>query len=329
MKKPGHLSPSGLNLYLQDRDAFYWKYLSVLNLPEEPQTQAMSIGSAFDARVKSFIHSSLFGANHPDANKFDFQTIFESQVAPQHRDWALSHSAYVFEQYKQSGALNDLMLNLERGHGQRFEFEVKGIVHGKREGIEEDIFGVTLLGRPDASYINSHGAHVVLDWKVNGYCSKYPTSPKPGYLKLRQAGGVIGKMHKDVHPMLHNGMIINAAACLESVDEQWARQLCIYSWLLGEAIGGDQLFEIHQIVAKPGPNLPQLRIAEHRMLCTSFWQLALFTKIIDIWEIITSDWYFREMSPEQSRLRCELLDQRATNALEGRDSELFQILRGL
>lgn len=325
MKVIQYLSPSAIALWKKDRQTFYWRYLSPQRPPGDPQTQPMSIGSAFDARVKSFLHQTLFGASHADSNKFQFDAIFEAQVEPQHRDWARSNSEYVFEQYRSSGALKDLLLDLQQGDNQRFEFELMGVVHGQREGVQEKIQGVTLLGRPDLSYVNRHGTHIILDWKVNGYCSYGNTSPKPGYIKLRQGGGIVNKMHGDCMPMLHNGTMVNMGCRLETLDEDWAQQLSIYAWLLGEPIGGDQVYAIDQIVgASVQGSLPKLRIAEHRVICTPAWQHRLFAEICDIWEIVHSDHIFRDLSLEDSQGRCALLDKR----VEMGSTPLAALLRG-
>jgi hypothetical protein len=75
----------------------------------------MSIGSSFDAYAKSWLHENLFGkGNDP---RFEFQALFEAQVEPHNRDWALQNGQYVFEQYKQSGALSDLLGELRKVNG--------------------------------------------------------------------------------------------------------------------------------------------------------------------------------------------------------------------
>lgn len=62
MRKPDYISPTALKLYRDNRDEYYLRYLADTKSPRDGQTQPMSIGSAFDAYVKSDIHTKLFGA---------------------------------------------------------------------------------------------------------------------------------------------------------------------------------------------------------------------------------------------------------------------------
>jgi hypothetical protein len=176
MRKVQHLSPSSLSTWLKNQDEFYLQYLAHDRPPRIPQNQPMAIGSAFDAYAKSYLVERLFGSNADP--KYSFDALFESQVERQNRDWAREHGRYVFEQYQQSGALADLFTELKSAQGQpRFEFEVKGAVSGYREGATRTIGSVVLLGKPDVAFVNKAGVMIVIDWKVNGYCSKNPPSP--------------------------------------------------------------------------------------------------------------------------------------------------------
>src|SRR5688572_30284209 len=109
MKNIEYLSPSAISLWKESQDNYYLRYLTDVPVPRDTQNLPMSIGSAFDAYVKAFLHDNLFGKIDP---RFEFDTIFEAQVESHNRDWALQNGLYVFEQYKQSGALTDLMLML-------------------------------------------------------------------------------------------------------------------------------------------------------------------------------------------------------------------------
>ena len=58
--------PEGLRnnpeaMFEKDHDEFYLKYLSENRPGRLPQTLPMSVGSAFDARVKSSLHEAIFG----------------------------------------------------------------------------------------------------------------------------------------------------------------------------------------------------------------------------------------------------------------------------
>ena len=71
----------------------------------------MSIGSAFDAFLKSHLHKVLFGGTDP---RFELEAIFEEQVESHNRDWAKVHGEYVFNFYRECGALADLHLSKAR-----------------------------------------------------------------------------------------------------------------------------------------------------------------------------------------------------------------------
>lgn len=311
MRKIEYISPSSIGVFEHDLEEYYMRYLADDRPPRMLQTQPMSIGSAFDAYVKNFIHEALFGkGNDP---RYALDAIFEAQVEPHHRDWARQHGAYVFSQYQQAGCLADLMLDLRRAQGEpRFEFDLKGAVHGYREGIESTISNVTFMGKPDAHFINHEGTTVILDFKVNGYCSTKAQSPMAGYINLRSAGRSAAGAHKDCQPMMHNGMMINIARYLEESSKDWARQLSIYAWLTGCAVGSDFLVGIDQLSCSPNPGgLPSIRIAQHRTRCSNAFQWKTFNRAAEIWEVVHSEHLFRNMSKAQSKSHCASLDRRA------------------
>lgn len=306
MRKREYLSPSAIAKRRKEGiEAYYLSYLSDTKLENEPQTQAMSIGSSFDAYAKSYLHERLFGkGNDP---RFEFETIFEEQVEPHNRDWAKLHGKYVFNQYTKSGALNDLYIELSQAQGTpRFEFEVRGAV----KGLEAKINNVVFLGKPDVFYYNSAGFPVILDWKVNGYCSKGTTSPKPGFIRLRHCDGTSPKSiaHKDAVLGKLHGATINTAKCLEEVDEDWAGQLAVYGWLCGQEVGSPFLTGIDQLVCKETGGFPEIRVAEHRTQVSRGFQIDYFNIAQELWETVHSDHIFREMTKEDSDARCKLLD---------------------
>lgn len=322
MKTPEYLSPTSLKLWASNREEFYLQYLSDNRPPRAPQTAPMSIGSAFDAYVKSYLHEGLFGAGHDP--KYSFEALFEAQVEVHNRDWARQHGQYAFDQYRSCGALSDLMLDLKQANGEpRFEFEVRGAVHGYKEAELRTLANVTLLGKPDVYYINAHGCHVILDFKVNGYCSRNPWSPMAGYLRMRSANKTNHGMHKSCQPMTVNGVTINVATFLENHNDDWAAQLSIYAWLCGEPVGSKFVVAIDQLVcdATRG-HLPGIRVAEHRLTVSKSFQERIFLEAVECWETVRSGHIFRkdaegkEISLEDSIRRCEILDKQA-DALKG------------
>ncbi len=322
MRKPQHLSPTGIDKFVTDPQEYYLMYLSD-NRPERfPQTQPMAAGSAFDAFAKSFLHEKLFGKGFD--TKYDFNALFESQVEPHNRDFAIKAGQHCFDIYRVNGGLADLLLELQHAVGPpRFEFEVKGVIAGERESIKLEFGEVPLLGKPDVFFINSMGAHVILDWKVNGYCSKSGVSPMQGYVRLRDNGFNMG-CHKNAQLLKYKGIMLNAASFLEDFDNAWARQLSIYAWLCGMDIGSDFIVAVDQIACRPdkksASGRPGVRIAEHRLKVSVDHQWKIFAEAKHAWEVINSDHFFRDMSKEDSQARCAMLDG-MKKALEGDGSE--------
>jgi hypothetical protein len=326
MKNISYLSPTSIALYNKDPEEFYQRYLSEIPPPRDPQLKVMSIGSSTDAYIKSYLHQNLFGKDHKDAAKFEFNTLFTSQVESQNRDWAREHGLYVFNQYKSSGCLADIMLELQSAVSEpRFEFDVRGSVHGYREGIEKTLGEIVLLGKPDCSYVNGEGANITLDWKINGYLGTGKTYPKAGYIKLRSANRTDLGSHKDCFAIVDKGIKINCSSTLDAVDKEWAAQISVYSWLMGSPVGSDFIAAIDQGCCSYVPNgLPEIKFAQHRMKISVDFQHKLFNNILNIWEIVHSPHYFRDMSLEDSIERCRLLDGQAFGVVETPEDEWLQ-----
>lgn len=304
MKQLKHLSPSSITLYLKDREQFYLRYLSDNRPESDPQTKPMSVGSAFDACVKAYLRYVIFGDNEKEV----FQKYFEDSVEVVNRDFALDAGLKCFENYRISGALADLALDLSKAkEGPKFEFFVSS---SSDDSLSSYDGGVQFLGKPDLWYVNAFGAHVILDWKVNGYCSS--ASPTKGYVMIRDGvrpfGGAsrgVGQPHKDVHLMGYQGMVVDGYYKMEEKNVEWARQLAIYSWLCGEAVGAEVVGCIDQIaVNKDG----LMRVAEHRNLISTAFQQELYSQAVEIWNVCASGHYFPEMDITGSVARCTALD---------------------
>jgi len=320
MRKIEYLSPTSIAKFYEDQREFYLAYLADDRPAKIPQTRPMSVGSAFDAYAKSYLHEKLFGRGSDP--KFDFNAIFEAQVEEQNRDWAREAGKHCFEVYHQSGAMADLLLELGQAVGTpRFELEVRGVIDGRREGVTLDVGGVTLLGKPDVFFLNRAGAHVILDWKVNGYCSNYGASPMKGYVRLRNERSQNEGQHKDCQLMMVDGVMTNVSAFLEHFDESWARQLSIYGWLCGCQIGEQFIVAVDQLACRPAGARPSVRVAEHRLRVHRDYQWRVFAQAQHVWEVVHSDHFFRDLSKEDSAIRCKQLDGMAA-ALRGEGTDL-------
>lgn len=311
MRCPEYLSPTSIKAFYDNLDDFYIRYLSDNKPPRPPQTQPMSIGSAFDAFVKSHLHERLYGKGADP--QYELLTLFEAQVESHNRDWAFEHGKHAFKLYLESGALADLALELGNAIGTpKFEVSIQGLV-SKPDPTKKEVQDVMLLGKPDLFFLNKEGYSVILDWKVNGWCSKSGTSPRKGFIRIRHDDRTIESHHKDAIPMMHQGMMINVAHNLEDVDKDWAGQLAVYGWLCGEDIGNEFITCIDQLVCRPNPGekFPRVRIAQHRVRVGNKFQHAFFDRAHYIWSVVHTDYIFRNMSREASHAHCLMLDAKA------------------
>lgn len=291
MRKLKYISPTSYSMWKKDRTAFYLRYCADNPAPREPQTQPMAVGTAFDAYVKEHIVKNLKGHLPPE---FEAAHILNHHVEPQVRDWAIDHGKRIFDFYCSCGALANLMLELQCAlHEPRFEFQIEGRVsHSCAVGE------VPILGKPDVYFVTKGANHVILDWKVNGYCSKWPTSPAPGYVRLLPGG----KTHKDAQLMVIDGIVVNIACALE---DDYAVQTCMYAWTLGEDVGSPFIVGIEQLVGQQGNQ----RVASHRTRIGKDFQIALFKDLVLMWTSLEQGHVFTDMPISESKAKCAALDK--------------------
>ena len=208
--------------------------------------------------------------------QFEFPAIFESQVEP-----------------------------------PRFEFKVDGLIQG-----------VPFTGKPDCRFVLDLGQGripCIYDWKVRGYCSKYGASPSKGYAVcldgfVGKASRSQGKEHAMYKAMDFRGLTINSGY-MEFCNDEYADQLCLYGWLLGERIGDENtVLGIEELCAKPG-NPPTLRYARHRGRVKADYQRKLAERVTTCWQAITSGHVFSSLSREDSDARCRVLDEMAVGLM--------------
>jgi hypothetical protein len=319
-----HISPTGLLTFEKSKDEFYMRYMARNKPPKLLQTQPMSIGSSFDANVKSYLQRCLCQSKgKPVPEEYLFEKLFLSQVEPHNREWALGAGLYAFGCYKQSGALADILLEISQGDKDpRFEFEMRGTV-ALNDGV------VPITGKPDLYFHNKLDARVVLDWKVNGFCSNSGQSPKPHHIISRD--GWEGnqtknhrKAHKDAQVFMVKGIQVNVARNMEDIDKDWALQLCTYAWLMGEPVGGDFISGLEQLVCAPSgiADKPQIRVASFRNKISQKFQFEVFERYQKCWSCISSGHFFPELSLEDSRIRCQQLERVSVNLQPTGDSKL-------
>lgn len=324
MRKPNYLSFSALTQFETDLDEAVLKYLADERPPREAQGQPASVGSAFDARTKSVLYERYYGPGYMP-EKYSFDALFAAQVEPQNRDFALEAGDYVHACYKISGMFDKLVEILDRAiEPPQFEFT-----------IEREVGGVPLLGKPDGYAKLPNGKSVILDWKVNGYCSKSPVSPNAGYqlcldgYRAPKQSASHNTSHKNFRPILLDGVGTISESYLEDANEGWASQLSGYAWCLGEPVGTeDTVLIIHQVACKSLPAAkPLLRFAHFASRVRKPFQELLLKRYQKVWASIQSEHIYPHLSLEQSRERFELMNGQAKYMKDNQDDFFNQLVR--
>ena len=312
-------------LWEVDPEEHYVKYLSANRPPRLPQTEPMCVGSAFDAYVKSMLHAAVFG---PSADpQYEFGALFEAQVEPHNRDFAIKAGKFCFKAYKFSGAYDELKALLLRAvEPPRFETTLNGTIGG-----------APFLGKPDCQFVLELGQgrlDIILDWKCKQFCSKYAASPSRGYAMCRDGHpGVksrgINQPHKLYMEWDHRGMKINRD-WFENSQSEYADQCSLYGWLLGEPVGGEDVVVcIDELCCKPRGDVlkgeyPTIRIANHRARVSVPYQKRLEARVSACWQAITSGHIFTDLTREENDAKIALLDQMTIGlGSDGSDEEDF------
>ena len=119
------------------------------------------------------------------------------------------------------------------------------------------------------------------------------------------------KAHENYPPYDHHGFEINQFY-MEAGNDEYADQLCLYGWLLGEQIGDEEVVCcIDEIVSKYMPEgKPLLRVAQYRARVSNAHQMTVLASMADCWEAITSGWIFRDLSRDENDAKCQHLEER-------------------
>jgi len=332
MRIPKYISPSALKLFYEDRREYYLKYLTDHRPPAFLQTPPMAVGSAFDAFIKAYLYRLLVGNAGPTVDHKiqtghgQYETIsgpayhpdllFKAQTEYHIRDEVYNLGIRCFNQYISSGAAGLLLVDLRKSVTvPRFEFTIE-----KNVTCSRTLHSVNVLGKPDLQFSAPAATNVVGDFKVNGYCGKTPTSPKPGYIRCLDSWGDEHK-HSRSHNKSHpdaviqdvDGILINTAIHLEDIDEDWANQLAMYSWVLGAEIGSNFIVGIEQLCGNPINGEMHIRVATHRCRISEVYQHELFGKLAKMWRIIHGpvEEIFSDvgLNERESREECQRLDR--------------------
>jgi hypothetical protein len=321
MRKPSRISPSALAKFEKDREAYYLSYCAEPRPEREPQSKPASVGSAFDAYVKAELMQAVFGEQ-----THSFGELFETQVEPQNREFALEAGRNVMEGYVASGSYQTLLDLLEDAEeAPQFEFDA-----------DTKVGDIAIAGKPDCRFVHRGGAHIILDWKVNGYCAKDKnnTSPSKGYMICRDGAGwpkptrSHNTSHKLFEPTEFLGITVNKFF-MEQVSIDWADQLSMYGWMMGEPVGSEEMVVcIEQVVAKPtgklgavGGETPLLRFASHRCRVSQAHQFGLQTRLEAMWEALQSEYIFTDLDRQGNDTKRSELDLRAMSMVSNGTDE--------
>lgn len=309
MRKIKAISPSSLATWEYNREEYYLKYLAEDRPARPPQEIYMAAGSSFDAFVKSEIHLQVFGPGQNRGSQYEFQTIFESQVEPQCRDEALKMGEFLFKRYVHSGAMKSLMDDINASpYAPQMEFQ-----------IEKEVNGVPLLGKPDLRYITPMGVHVIADWKVNGAYSTWGVSPVQGFKCSRsydrKTSSWKTESHKKYFPKQHGDIEVNIN-CLSDFSPDWATQLTMYAWCLGEEPGDENfVVRMEQFACRPGgirsDGELQTKIVTHMSNICGRFQMNVMQRLLEMWSALERGHIFTDMTLEQSIENCEMVEKKA------------------
>jgi len=300
MRQPKYYSASNIGTFFQDKEDYYLKYLSDFKV-RDPQSPAMALGSAFDARVKAFLYPRYVGDGNP---AFEFDTLFAAQVEPQNRDVLLETSKIVYKAYVESGSLTRLCKILDRSENIMME-----------NRLEADLFGIPFIGYPDLSF-DLDGEPWIFDYKVNGYFSKNGIGPKKYYSHIQAGLNNTGKpirgnktSHKDALIRYQSEVPYCANHGFEEVDPKWAFQMMCYHFMKGVPTDKRPMIGIEQISCQPN----KIRVVNIRGMVSAPFVTEMERKIKHVHKVVTTviDGYphiFENLPKRENDLLCQTLD---------------------
>ena len=255
-----YISPTSYMAFWEDRKRFWERYGKGI---KEPQSRPMALGAAFDAIVKGELTARIFGEKGKTAE------LFEAQVEDVWKKEVWKDGWKVWEMYKRSGALTELLMGLEGCTGVKMEFEIcKGV--GVFGGVEE----IPIMGKPDLYYVKN-GKRIVHDWKVNGFYSQ--ASVKRGWVRRWRDG--IGAWGEDFG---HGECGYYGRRKIEEISEDWAVQLGMYSWL----VGGMELGSVHQLAFRRG----ELSVGDFKGKVGVEKMEEMRRNVREMWRIVKGEW---------------------------------------
>jgi hypothetical protein len=275
LRQLDYLSPSSLKDFESDPDRFYLERIAPVRQERYPQTEAMAVGSAFDAYIKArlaqlFKNKLTNEFGEPlESDMFDYDDcgvpvmLFKS-VEEQNWNFAVNAGKVVFEAYKQSYACKDLGARLHKARSLHMESTCQKV-------IEIDGIGVPILGKPDLAYIDEQGRRIILDWKVNGFCGTSTTRPVAGHIAHKKA------------------VLMDCLGFIHNVDmpkgfKAYKEQLTTYDWLLGGDPREKLYGAIDQLVCNETYATKSILTYQHRYIIDD--GMGLYRRYQSAWEVL-------------------------------------------
>lgn len=289
-----YISPSAFKMWQKDPEGYYKHYVLKVRDTVFPYAKQMALGSAFDALVKKEL-SAMYGVPCPD---------LLGKIEASLRDEAVTNAMALFGKYKECGAFADLAIELNGGFDLKLEFTIQGTT------VPVSGIAVPILGIPDYSFrARDTGESFVSDFKVKSGYSVTRVSPTKGYIKFREYGktDALGRQiwtrYKDMFMGTMSHVSVNNAVMFEDANNDWATAAVFYYALLGEdAYGTKLLLGSVEEVTPTG-------VASLRMPISTGFQKKLWASVADLWDRLTSGWFFKELPYEESCAKCEMLEK--------------------
>jgi hypothetical protein len=139
-----------------------------------------------------------------------------------------------------------------------------------------------------------------------------------GYVRLWLKGQYQGS-HKECVIGKYQGTLYNKGTTLDKLNNDWARQLSIYAWLIGEEVGSHFLVAIDQLACRE----TGIRIAEHRLFVDPAAQRNYFEIATIIDKSIKNKHLFHELSKEDNDAKYRYLDELSYRLHDENDMEAW------
>lgn len=281
-----YISPTSLKLFLSDPVAFYMQYVLKCKreaFPAEMQ-RAMDVGTVFDSLCKRTI-ADAYGVRCADT------------AAKITDDAVRRRGEYLYKIYCDTGAMADLMLELKApAFDIKLEFDIQG------GSIERNGTVVPLRGIPDLSFRSADGRSIVGDFKTRGAFAENRISPTKGYRKYRPWPATpSASRYKEYFATVIDGIECNLSIGFADANRDWAIASVFYYALLGEDTGRPLVGFVEEVTP--------WGVSSLRLPISKEFQTWVWDSVFDLWERLTSGWFFKDKTWEESCAICESLEK--------------------